>query len=122
MSSLRSFLRALVAIGSAAVPFAGALEIHPADEAHGVALGDPGEYYACDEAHPRRLHVETARASERPACPVCLHRLQTGGVHLAEGSARQDLPALALLISGTAPATLSADRAAPGARAPPLLS
>jgi hypothetical protein len=120
-----SFLRALVALGSAAALFAGALEIHPPEAAHGLGQGDAGDagkYSACDGPHGSALHVEAARATERPLCPVCLHRLETGGLHLPDGPHGQDLPSRGLLAPATAPATLSATQASPGARAPPRLS
>lgn len=112
-------VRALVGIVSATALFAGVLEIHPADEAHGLGAA---EYYACDGPHSRQLHAETARARQRPSCPICLHRLQTSGLHLADGSAAQVLPAVRRLVPSTPPATLSASQASPGARAPPQFS
>lgn len=119
MGSLRTLLRALVAAGSAAVLAAGALEIHPAGEHHGLGAT---ELYVCDGPHSRQLHVETAEAQRQPACPICLHRVQTGGVHLPDEAAAQDLPVLGRPAPAAPFATAGADRASLGARAPPQTS
>lgn len=60
----------------------GALDVHPAGELHSL-LGPPSEY-SPEAAHPGQpVHLEPGTVVSQPHCPICLERLQLGGLHLA---------------------------------------
>jgi hypothetical protein len=99
----------------------GALDFHPADEAHGGWGPGGGQVYFPTAAHPDLpLHWEQAHPAERPHCDACLHRLQSQGLHpqapvsIAPPSSRD----VARPASG--PAALRVSLRPSGARAPPL--
>jgi hypothetical protein len=99
----------------------GALDFHPAGERHSL-LELPGTSgYSPEAVHSEQpIHLESGKVVEPPHCPICLQRLQLGGLHLAATAelappAAQDLP-LAAVDRAPAGGTLRSS----GARAPPL--
>ncbi len=107
----------------AAVLLLGAVDWHPAGEpSHGLT-SRAGEIYSPSASHPGQpAHLEAATSAERPACPACLHKLQTGGAHLRP---------VAALVPPAPEAAASPDLAPPqtlgrlrpsGARGPPSFS
>jgi hypothetical protein len=66
-----------------AVLLLSAVDLHAPGEALD-SVGHPhGETYSASARHPDQpAHFETFHESTHPVCPLCLHRLRTGGVHL----------------------------------------
>ncbi len=99
----------------------GALDFHPAGELHSLLepLG-PSEY-SPEAAHPGQpIHLEPGAVVSQPHCPVCLHRLQLGGIHLA-AAAELLPPATRDRLSATSDPGCARGTFSPsGARAPPL--
>ncbi|HSS48862.1 MAG TPA: hypothetical protein VLX28_07945 [Thermoanaerobaculia bacterium] len=62
----------------------GALDFHPAGDLHDVLGGSTDDgAYSKSAKHPNApAHFEQFEAGQRPVCPICLHQLRTGGVHL----------------------------------------
>jgi hypothetical protein len=102
--------------------FAGAVDYHPAGLAHG--FGEPsdpsGSSFSHAAVHPGQpQHLEASDVVSRPHCPICLHRLQTAGSHLAVLSACA-LPAWrGALFADFATAIRTASLHPWGARGPP---
>lgn len=99
----------------------GALDFHPAGEAHEGWGPGGGQVYFPTAAHPELpLHWEQAHPAERPHCDACLHRLQSQSLHL------QALVSIAPPSSGdmlrpvSGPAVPRLSVRPSGARAPPL--
>ena len=67
--------------------FLGALEIHPAGDAHDFAAAARQTHCAVFSCpHPTSgsaRHVHAATARELPPCPACLLRMQEQGLHFA---------------------------------------
>jgi hypothetical protein len=115
----RSFWAAVFA----AILLLGAVDWHPAGESPHSLLSGAGEVYFPGAEHPDQpVHFDAAQPAERPACPVCLHHLQTSGAHLL-AAALLVPPALE---SAAAPApdrvNASGSSRSTGARGPPSFS
>jgi hypothetical protein len=99
----------------------GALDFHPAGDPHSLLDPRGASEYSPEAAHPEQpVHLEPGTVVSRPHCPVCLHRLQLGGLHLA---AAADLlpPAPRERLSTTGGPRCARGTFSPsGARAPPL--
>ncbi|HXO21443.1 MAG TPA: hypothetical protein VOA87_16135 [Thermoanaerobaculia bacterium] len=101
--------------------FAGALDIHPAGEAHDLLAGIGRRTVVQATSHKgKALHLHSATAEERPTCAACLLRLQTSGAHLPPSA----VPAAPMTAGRIQPAAApAAERYASnprGARGPPL--
>jgi hypothetical protein len=101
----------------------GAIDWHPPGESPHSLLPQAGEIYFPGVDHPDQpVHFDAAQPAERPGCPVCLHHLQTTGVHLpvAASLVPPDLGSAADLATDCVLAS-GACRSS-GARGPPALS
>ena len=97
----------------------GGFDLHPAGESHD-ALGPGAGDYSQSAKHPNApAHFEQDQVAQRPVCPVCLHQLRTGGVHLAVAASLAG-PSLAGFRRPVVTLLLREHCAAPrGARGPP---
>lgn len=107
-----------------AVLLLGALDWHPAGDVHGDSAQSGAQVYFPGAEHPcQPVHFEQATpAHHRPACPVCVHRVQTAGAHLRPSVAMappapEVREAVELSLTRSSMALRSS-----GARAPPVLS
>ncbi|HBL29883.1 MAG TPA: hypothetical protein DD490_23850 [Acidobacteria bacterium] len=115
----RSLWSAVLAL----VLLSGAMDIHPVGERHSLLEPAGGSEYSPQAVHAGQpLHLEPGFAIARPHCPICLQRLQLGGLHLdaapglaPPGAGRRVAPA------GEAPPA-EAFLSASSARGPPFLS
>lgn len=58
-------------------------DIHPDGASHSLLEPLRASEYAPEAAHPGQpVHLEPGAVVSHPHCPVCLHRLQLGGLHL----------------------------------------
>jgi hypothetical protein len=96
-------------------------DVHPAGERHSLLEPLGASEYSPEAAHPGQpVHLEPGAVVSQPHCPVCLHRLQLGGLQLVAAAelvppvAREPLPAAGDVT--WAGGTFSAS----GARGPPL--
>ncbi|HEX5757630.1 MAG TPA: hypothetical protein VF121_00390 [Thermoanaerobaculia bacterium] len=114
----RSLLRSFGLAALALLLLAGAVELHPAEEAVSPLAGP--QHYFPEAAHPEQpLHVEAAAAVERPHCTACFRGLQGRGAAPAAGL-RQGIAPLPERPAGAAsPAPLHAPRPSTRDRAPP---
>lgn len=99
----------------------GALDFHPAGESHSLVRSAGASEYSPEAAHPGQpIHLEAGKVVAHPHCPICLQRLQLGGLHLA-AAAELAPPAARDLLPASADRT-PAGRAllSSGARAPPF--
>ncbi len=107
----------------ATVLLLGAIDWHPAGEPPHAFVPNAGEIYFPSASHPgQSAHFEAATPAQRPACPVCLHNLQTGGAHLRPVAAL--IPPDPEAAATPNPASLPARgcHRASGARGPPSFS
>jgi hypothetical protein len=106
----------------ACVVFLGAVDYHPAGDAHafGETANLAGSSFSSTARHPGQpLHLESSAVDVRPHCPMCLHRLQTAGSHLAPAHAAEVLIAVSAPSSGPALAARTTSCRPREARAPP---
>ena len=99
----------------------GALDFHPTGELHSLLEPRGASEYSPEAAHPGQpVHLEPGAVVEQPHCPVCLHRLQLGGLHLAAATGLVPPAAQDLLPAAGDPALVRGTFSPSGARAPPL--
>lgn len=96
-------------------------DVHPAGERHALLEPLGASEYSPEAAHPEQpVHLEPGAVVSQPHCPVCLHRLQLGGLHLA-AAAELVPPAPRERLSTTGTPCCACGTFSPsGARAPPL--
>ncbi len=100
----------------AAVP-----DFHPAGERHGLLEPLGGAEYSPEATHPEEpLHLEPGAVVSQPHCPVCLHRLQLGGLHLTAAAGLVPPPSREHLAEVVAPSRARGIYSPSGARAPPF--
>lgn len=100
----------------------GAIDLHPSGETFDSLAHLQGELYSSTARHPNQpAHFEESCDAQRPACPVCLHQLRTGGAHLL-ATVGLETPSLQIFGVSAAPLLAGGARLGPsGARAPPLV-
>lgn len=102
----------------------GAVDLHPAEEAH-LPLAPSGEsVYFPEASHPGQpVHLEAAADPvERPHCDVCLHSLKTRAEPPRPAAAAAPSSGDSGLWLAPAPRADRGSRRPAGARAPPLFS
>jgi hypothetical protein len=99
----------------------GALDFHPAGELHSLLERSGSSEYSPEAVHPGQpIHLEPGAVVSRPHCPVCLQRLQLGGLHLAS-AAEPVPPATRERLAATGAPRCPRGTFSPfGARGPPL--
>jgi hypothetical protein len=99
----------------------GTMDFHPSGELHSFLEPLGSSEYSPEAAHPGQpLHLEPGAVVARPHCPVCIQRLQLGGLHLPVAT-RLELPAPRVLWLAAADVpSLSCTSRSSGARGPPL--
>jgi hypothetical protein len=108
----------------AVVVLLGGLEFHPAAESQeplgGLAGGHDDTYFQ-GASHPvQPPHAETATATQRPFCALCLNRLDGRGVRLEQAARLLSPPSAHALPAAVATSPLARSQRPDGARAPPL--
>ncbi|HXO21444.1 MAG TPA: hypothetical protein VOA87_16140 [Thermoanaerobaculia bacterium] len=102
--------------------FAGALDLHPAGEAHDALAGIRQRTVVSATDHSgRALHLHAATTEEHPLCPACLLRFQTGGAHLTPLPRLAAAPPPAAALQAAASPSATRYYALPrAARGPPI--
>jgi hypothetical protein len=99
----------------------GALDFHPTGELHSLLEPRGASEYSPEATHPGQpIHLEPGAVVEQPHCPVCLHRLQLGGLHLTAAAELVPPDTRDLLPAAGDPAFAHGTFSPSGARAPPL--
>jgi len=91
---------------------------HLFGEAANAAEGSSFSHAAIHPGQP--LHFEASEIIKRPACEICLLRLQTAGIHLVAAAACGVPSASGAVSSEPAPAPCGLSRLSQPARAPPI--
>lgn len=105
----------------ALVVLLGSLDLHLEGEPHPLYAPAGGSEYSPEAAHPTQpIHFEPGSVVSRPHCPVCIQRLQLGGLHLPVTAELAPPAPRSLLAAAPALPPLRGSLRPSGARAPPL--
>ncbi|HEY0515067.1 MAG TPA: hypothetical protein VGH73_24440 [Thermoanaerobaculia bacterium] len=99
---------------------AGAVDLHPAGESHSALSACRKGHYSRSATHPSSpAHFEAWEEGVWEACPVCLHKLRTGGAHLPLSTLLASPAAARFRELVPVPLALKRFAAPRGARGPP---
>jgi hypothetical protein len=114
----RSFWAGLLAV----FLLLGAVDLHAPGDTFDPLGHSHEETYSSSARHPGQpAHFEPSLPATHPVCPLCLHRLRTGGAHLLPVAGLEPLARQTARIQGRVLPCDHGVRGPSGARAPPSI-
>lgn len=114
----RSFWAGLLA----AFLLLGAVDLHaPGDTLDPLEHSHEGTYSSSARHPGQPAHFESSLPTTHPVCPLCLHRLRTGGIHLLSVAGLEPLARQTARVQDRVLPCGHGVRSPSGARAPPAI-